>query len=599
VPDKVLLRVSFDATNRDGYVHNLYYNQNQGVVARESGRVSLTVTPFEDFKNTTVYELDQSGGNSAGDSLYSVNQCGESYHGIPLACSAAALFSPSLDQAIGVPGAWAAYLKANPKAYPGGITAFLKYIKQIQQGNFWDVDSVISPYHYGKDYYLANTTTYDVAPEVQLKNIFGYSGSNFHDNVSETGNPYLVQATQDFTNGYSGNRIQENSLSDELQAQGKLFDNSLTYIVGAYYQDLDTYTFYPQTYFNIPPILNATGFQSNFYNDDTTEAIFAQGTYDLSRATGVQGLSFTGGYRYTWEQLKEHQLPGSDDYGIGESSQHLSFSNPSWTVELSYQMNPDLLFYIEGRRSWRSGGINGVAPQVNANAAGAGDFFGSEYTRDVEAGMKFGGLVLGHPATLNIALYNQWIDNVQRAEFPTVGGHSIAVTINVPSAEVSGIEADASIQPVDWLHLGASGALTDPRFTSGNALIFGTEYVFDSYADTPRASGDIYATVDLPVADNIGLMSIRGDIYGQTGQYFSNNNFSIIPGTALPGYGLVNLRYDWHAIFGTKLSFAAFVNNLLNKGYYVGGLAQGASLGLNAVALGYPQMFGVEFRYNF
>jgi len=59
------------------------------------------------------------------------------------------------------------------------------------------------------------------------------------------------------------------------------------------------------------------------------------------------------------------------------------------------------------------------------------------------------------------------------------------------------------------------------------------------------------------------------------------------------------MRYDWHAIFGTKLSFAAYVNNLLNKGYYVGGLAQGASLGLNAAALGYPQMFGVEFRYNF
>ncbi|HTZ71446.1 MAG TPA: TonB-dependent receptor, partial [Acetobacteraceae bacterium] len=236
-------------------------------------------------------------------------------------------------------------------------------------------------------------------------------------------------------------------------------------------------------------------------------------------------------------------------------------------------------------------------------AAGGGNLFQPEYTRDVEVGAKYAGLVDGMPVRVDVDAYNQWIDNVQRAEFPVPPGRqqSIAVTINVPAAEVTGLELDAEIRPVAWLDFGVSGALTDARFVQGqnSALIFGQLFVFNPYSDTPRASGSAFATVTLPTPENWGVMDIRGDIYAQTSMYFSNNNSTITPNTRVPGYGLVNLRYDWNHICGTKLSFAAYVKNLLNKEYYTGGFALGTSLGIDTAAIGVPRMFGVEMTYAF
>jgi iron complex outermembrane receptor protein len=59
------------------------------------------------------------------------------------------------------------------------------------------------------------------------------------------------------------------------------------------------------------------------------------------------------------------------------------------------------------------------------------------------------------------------------------------------------------------------------------------------------------------------------------------------------------MRYDWREICGSKFSMAAFVKNLTDKEYYTGGFALTASLGVNSVAVGTPQMFGAELSYEF
>jgi iron complex outermembrane receptor protein len=285
----------------------------------------------------------------------------------------------------------------------------------------------------------------------------------------------------------------------------------------------------------------------------------------------------------------------------------VDFSNPSWTLGLSWQANDDLLLYAEGRRSWRAGGLNGTAPPMTEPAAQGGNLFEPEYTRDVEIGAKLTQDVWNMPSHFNIALYNQWIDNVQRAEFP-IGPHggSIAVTINVPEAQVSGLEFEAGMQPAGWLEVGFAGALTDARFIAGRNTttleytpgVLQT-YVFNPYADTPRESGSLYATVTLPVPDKWGRMRLRTDVYAQSDDFFSNNNSTLTPGTKIPGYGLVNMRYEWSGIMGSNFSFAAFAKNLFNKEYYTGGFSLSGSLGVSSAAIGTPQMFGAEVTYNF
>lgn len=94
-------------------------------------------------------------------------------------------------------------------------------------------------------------------------------------------------------------------------------------------------------------------------------------------------------------------------------------------------------------------------------------------------------------------------------------------------------------------------------------------------------------------------MNFRADLYAQSYMYFSNNNSSITPDTRIPGYALVNLRYDWRNMFGTRVSLAAYVRNVTDKEYYTGGFALTASLGVNSVAIGTPRMFGAEINYSF
>src|SRR3546814_4888785 len=92
--------------------------------------------------------------------------------------------------------------------------------------------------------------------------------------------------------------------------------------------------------------------------------------------TGVQ----TGALpisRYTGESVKIKQLEGSDNLAGSmadpqlPASQNKHYSDPSWTLGLSYQATDNLLVYLQGRRSWRAGGFNGTAPAAINPGGGA------------------------------------------------------------------------------------------------------------------------------------------------------------------------------------------------------------------------------------
>jgi iron complex outermembrane recepter protein len=63
--------------------------------------------------------------------------------------------------------------------------------------------------------------------------------------------------------------------------------------------------------------------------------------------------------------------------------------------------------------------------------------------------------------------------------------------------------------------------------------------------------------------------------------------------------GLVDMRYDWRDILGSRFSVGAYVKNLTDRDYYSGGFALTASLGVNGVATGQPRMDAEEVSYAF
>jgi len=593
VDDQLLLRAAFTMVRRDGYIENLFNGDDLGRTRRNSGRVTLTFKPGEVFSNTTMAQFGNTGGTNTGASYtYSVYGCGQTNNGVPLTCGAGLLFNPGLDGVFQFPGAWAAYLAANPKAYAPGLIAYVAEQRRI------------GPYktrhpgpanHRGKDLMLANTTELELGDALKLRNILGYSKVSTDSEQPQLGAPFVTILTANAAAGQSGNELKVRSFSEELQLQGEA--GALDYIVGFYMQRQRSDTLWPQTYFDLNPILAPAYVTNNFRIRNNTQALYAQASYGLSEA-----LKVTAGIRYTWEKVRMSQLPLAT-YTAGAPSQSKKFSDPSWEVGLEYTASPDLFAYLKTRGSFRSGGFNGAAPPVNATATGGGNLFDSEHTQDIEGGLKYHGQVFGRPATINTALFMQWIQDVQRVEFPDPDGPgglaSIAVTANVPSTRIWGGEVEVALRPADMLEIGGQAAYTNARFTNGKISLFGTPYSYGPVGDTPKLSGVVWAQLAIPVGEGAGDMSLRGEVYSQSAQYFSNAAASVAPGTRLPGYTLVNARLGWNDVMGSGFSAALWGRNLTKKAYFTGGMTLAAALGHNAAAVGEPRTYGLELSVKF
>ncbi len=570
VDDKVLFRVAFDSIKRDGYIHDIVTDEDLGKIDRTSGRLTLTVKPTDALENTTMYSYSRTDGTNTGATyVYSVYAPGQTNNGYALN-------------------------SASGGAFPG----LLSYVDQQKALGYYKTSHPYGADHVGDDQFLANTTTFALDDKTQLKNIFGYSAGHNRSEEPSLGAPYVTFVTRNLATGVIGNRLNAESFSDEFQLSGNTLSDDLTYITGIYWQSQRTDTLWPQTYF-----AGAQYATNNFRILTESKALYAQGTYSFT-----QELRATLGLRYTKEDVTIEQLSQADFYNVAgfSNKQDESFEKPSWEAGVEYDLNPDTLTYLKTRGSFRSGGFNGSAPPYDADATGGGNKFNAETVRDVEAGLKFQGYWLSRPARVNLAVYKEWIKNVQRIEFPSPPPYpnglvlpSIAVTANIPEMQVKGVELDASYVPADWLELGAMAAHTDADFTDGKTTLFGVQYSYGPVANTPKNTWSVWGQINFPTAPEIGEVALRTEVYGQDSMYFSNAADSITPDTKLPSYQLVNARLGWNKMFGSQFSSALFGKNLTDKEYFVGGMPLGASLGHNAACVGEPRTYGLELTYQF
>lgn len=612
--DTILVRAAFKLARRDGYIRNVYTgpvfkntdNSELGTLNSDAFRVSLLLQPSDTIENLTMVQYERTRGNNSGTRIHSFNACGSTGRdGTPLVCNAHFLFGPQLDTNIGFPGAWAAVLAANPGYDPAGIQGVLA--RQNNELGFWEVNDAMPSYHRGNDLAITNTTTFNLAGSIRLKNIFGYSDSKAIDSTGQTGTPYLLISNFDINRPSTdrlrnfANEVTNESISEELQVQGQALNDGLDYIAGGYFQEIRNHTIFPQSYFGLAPVIPPASTTSNFELKNHSNAVYAHGTLDLGVLTGLEGLKFSAGGRYAWEKVSLDHQPGGTFFGL--TTPDAKFDRASWNVGLEFQANPALMLYLVARESWRAGGINGVAPPALSATRTNTDKFKSEVAQDFEGGIKYSGSLGGAPAHVYLSAYTMEVKDVQRALFPANPVNpalgSIAITVNVPKARIKGFEIDSGIKPFDWLNLGVTAARTDAKFTNNIAEPFGIPTVFGPVADTPRWSGSAYAVTSVRLANELGMVRLRGDVYRQTSFYFSNTANSQNPGTKLPGYTMANFRLDWDEIGDSQFGLGLWVRNAFNEKYYVGGLPLGLSLGVNSANVGRPRMYGAEVRFAF
>jgi iron complex outermembrane recepter protein len=600
VADKVLLRVSGFSNDRHGFQDDVFEGVRAGEVDRYGMRASLTVKLNDSIRNDLVVDYFHAGGNNVEGPIYSLNSKGA----VPLialtnfgnAAQFDAIISAFVAGAGGPPnagaGAAAQYAAANPRLDPGGLASYLA--TQQARGPYIVESNSANKYH-GENTIISNITSVDVAEDTQIRNIIGHTKIDNKNNGDIDGTPYGIDD--------SGNIINlTKQFSEELQLVGKILAKRLSYVAGVFYSDESNVYINTGDVLSFPIIASKQSYAAKTTNK--TYAGYAQGTYDLSDSTGVQGLGFTAGARYTDEKVGLQTLPADISFSdpaaeqaTYEPDQSKSYRNVSWTTGLQEQLNSNLLLYAASRRSYRNGGYNTSERPVPGLGTDGGDGYDRETVTDFELGTKYQGEFADIPVRANLALYQDWVENSQRVAYTIVGGSPAAVTVNVPKAQVKGLELDGAVNPTSWLQLGTAGSYTNARFTSNLVSIDGgAPVVFGTYPDTPKWSGSAFGEVTVPVSSKLAV-SLRGDVYGQTGTFFSSTA-NTNPGAKLPGYKLVNFRIGlgdeqmgWQASFSMK--------NALNEVYYVGGVGLGELFQLNTAVPGEPRTFFGEIRYRF
>lgn len=583
------LRLAGLVRERDGWQKNLFNGDELASIDTKNVRLSLSFDG-DSIDNRFVAYYGDHGGKTEGLKVRNAYNNGDTNPntGVPVGD---VLFATDLYPA----GSVALLGNRNPRIVELGaqlgFTGFGEFITAQKAVGFYDVMNDQSNLSDIEHTLVTNSTSFDWGESVTIKNIFGYNNVESFQATDIDGSPFMMLRMGDETTPDGGYTYNTEQLSDELQFSGKLLSDKLDYIFGLYY--------YTETFENKIPLKFIADFDGDPFGpafayhaeiENESKSFFMQGTYALT-----DSLNVTAGYRHTWEEVSIQHLPDDVYYqSAGLTGKFTTEEDkPSWLVSLDYRLNADNMVYLAHRGSWRTGGFNVTSINVTPDGV-VPDSFKPETTWDIEAGYKFSGMLGSVPSRINLAVYEQVIEDVQRTVYLQITSQ----TGNVAEAKVTGVELDTQFDVTDWLQVGATYAYTDARFTDPVGDVIGYTFEFGPYADAPENMWSLYFLTQTAI-DRVGNLTFRGDFYSTDDTYFSNLNDSIGPGTELEGYELLNLRVALEDIAGTRFSAAAFVSNATDEEYERGGLPLAGVTATNATVQGAPRTYGIEVKYEF
>ena len=605
------VRLAAEDEHRDGYEHNLYLDIDEGSIDNRNFRGTLLLTPLNALQNTTTFQYGRQFGNQGASKTAGV------YINCPPSpsCAAVELYPP------GVP---------TGGTYPAKLATYnglLNFVGMQASQPFWNVWNDADGGHDAQLKEAVNKTTYTVNDELSIKNIVGHNQVASRDQNDGDGSPFALLTSGTSGTSREGLLYSTEQYSEELQFVGTAFAKRLNYLVGGYY-DRDNEgqnaplnigcgsIAFPATPENPAGCEVPGGLRYNFENDEESRALFGQATYVL-----VDDLKATAGYRETWEDIQfryvdDGSVPGDAHQSAGVPvPPTLSEREPSWTLGLDYELTPQTMLYVVQRGGFRVGGFNGASAVQTSTGATVIDSYKPEIARDLEFGIKYAGRLGGFPMRVNADVYQERVRDAQRV----VSTDLSSFTVNANKTQVDGFELDALIDVTSWLQAGLSYAYTDARYTDGSThftevdaitgAIDTRSVILGPYADAARNAGSLYLRAAHQLPDSLGQLVVRQDLYSQSYFYYSNFVESVNvpangigpldPNTKIGGYTLLNARVEWNNIAGSRFHAAAYVRNMLNKQYEVGGVGLGATVGLDTVILGTPRMAGLEVGLKF
>jgi len=568
IDGKLAIRIAGQVESREGYTRDVNTGVDYDNRHYQAARIGILFQPNDTFDNYFIGNYLAVKEHGPGAELIAAN---------PLTSAAGASI---LD-----------YLAAQQAR---GVRATALDTPELDQGIFFN---------------LINKTSIKLGDDLKLRNMVSYSGQRVRRDDDEDGTTLVLLDSLGPAPGTW--QVDTTTTTEELQLQGVSLAGALNWQTGVYYENDSSSNPAKQSFTQQVVLLP---FYFNTTDTDlggTTTGLYGQGTYKLNRL--LEGLSFTAGYRYTWDRLHEGysqtlsggRTPAPGDFCLSVSGGQLypdcavyaaaKHGGDSYTVGLDYQASPATLLYLVSRQGYKSGGFNIIAATVGDIGSPAFSYQ-PETVRDVELGLKTEWSVGTLHGRTNLAVYNSWYLNAQVNTSELIDNEQEAVTQNAARAAIRGVEIENTLQPTSATEVTLNYSYMDAFYTR-YVTPLGQDLTHLPYAYAPKNKISASARARLPLPVSLGDVWLNANFSYQD-QVFAGFS-AVTPGSYVPSYGLLGLRADWEKINGSGLSAALFVTNLADRVYRVTNEDLFTTIGSSTTVYGEPRMYGVTLKYQF
>jgi iron complex outermembrane recepter protein len=540
IEDKLAARVAFNFTQSDGWVKNnsrLAGARDLSSVNNHAIRLSLTYKQ-DDFKATLRLISSRSNPTNIGIIAYGV--------------------LPGNVQANGV----------NPRRSPYDGRPF-----SVHEGAYDRSGEIIAN---GDGGYL--TMTKGLGPNLTLTSITSYFNGQFKNTVDTDGSIADFFSIDFFA--------KQNELSQDLRISSS-FDGPINFIAGVYFtrDEVDIRTNFRS---NGSPLFNQTYTQTR-----TSYAGYFDGTFDVTDA-----LQVYGGVRWTSDHGRLHDyqvisgLPAFILPGVPKQPTiAYNDAKPTGRIGARYKATPDLMFYAQYARGYRSSAFNGgaLARVQDLNVAKP------ETLNSYEIGFKSDWFE--RRLRINASAFYYDFRNQQFLNAVNVGGVQASQLANAGRARIQGLELEVVARPIPPLTLTAGLGLLDAVYkelvlpdavTSVPTNLKGKRLI-----EAPKSTFNVAADYETAVGGDMTLNFHIDAVHVGTEYFTAFNN------------PLASSRPYWESNARVSLKdpsrhyeLSLWVKNL-NDNSEVAGAILNAANGTKFTTIPFPRRYGVSLNYTF
>jgi iron complex outermembrane receptor protein len=604
INDTMAASASFSKRTRDGYVENLFpgapdLGDNDDTTTRVAFRWqpsdSLTVDLSADYSTT-----DEA---PAANVLISTNP-GQGFYNLTnlIVGGPGCLGDPPSAAALANPNCYNNQWAVGPfKTYSSHVSS----TPELQNDDFFGL--TVKPESGINVWGVGGTIEWDVSDSVTFKSITAHrrvEDGFWSRDSSHSGNQGHVLAR-------TTNAFEQSQTSQEFQILASALDERLNFIIGTFYMEEKAY------HKDVVELVLNTVFDSGGTTENSSSAIFAQGTYDIT-----DQLALTLGIRYTDE---DKSFSAVSTTGIDEANAFLGGSaliaglpdclgniigtpgngacllppDPVTSnanelepyVNVSYQWNDDLMTYVSYSEGFKGGAFTQrVFPPATATPTS-----NPEFVKVYEGGFK--STWLDNRLRLNGAVFfTDYTDLQINVSAGTGTGQIGDVTKNAAAAEILGFELEMTAVPVEEALIQLGIGYLDAEYTeieSNNGVpLPGIVIDLDSkLVNAPKWNIVAAAQYDYSLGD-WGTLTPRLDVSHTSTVYNSpENDLRLRQG----GNTLLNLSMTWRDV-NDVWSVTAAGKNVTDETYLVTGVS---GSGIVEGVYGLPATWSLSIRRNF